>query len=530
MTKVRRLSGILLILVVLSTSTVFSQRSLAQQTNNPNWPAQPEHQRDDDVQSTSDPFIAQPVQQPGHPPTESDPVTQVQVHVPVQQPSLQPNQLPLQVTQPSNRFARQTNPLTNFAHQFVNDTTAPPTTYTQPVEPSTHMPQVATTSNIPPLATPASILPHAYTAQDLPPIQNPQNWSFIYGYNAMLYHDMEPWQNRKRVLEISKASGVYWIRQQVAWKDLHDESGSISWGELDRIVQDVHSVGMKLLISVVQAPAWATPNGAHGLPDREHFSHFAHFMGQMAARYRGKVQAYEIWNEQNLACQNGGDCTRDNGTGGRVTSADHYVDMLLVAYDAIKANDPDAIVVSGATASTETNHPDYGMSDLTFMREMLTNPKFRADAIGAHPGNHNNPPDTLWPDNPGREPGWQDSREFYFRRIEDVWAVIEECGKSHLPIWVTEFGWATPNTSKGFEYGNQNTFEQQAEWIVQAFEKAHYEYAPNVQAMFLWNLNFSVAWKGAHNDETHEQASFSIINGDWSPRPAWYAIRAMPKQ
>lgn len=353
---------------------------------------------------------------------------------------------------------------------------------------------------------------------------------FIYGYNAMLYHDMAPWQDRSRVLELTKASGITWIRQQITWKDLHKEDGEISWGELDQIVEDAHAAGIHLLITVIQAPWWATPNGHNGLPRREHFGTFAHFMGQMAARYRGKVQAYEIWNEQNLACQNGGDCSSAGGIGGRVISADFYVDMLYEAYNAIKANDPGAIVVSGATASTETNDPDYAISDTRFMQQMLTNPRFRADVIGVHPGDRNNPPDTLWPENPGPGPGWQTSREFYFRRIEDMRAIAVQCGKGDMQFWITEFGWATPNITPGFEYGNANSFEDQSQWIVRAFDKGRYDYAPWVGAMFVWNLNFAISWKGAHNNPLHEQASYGILNPDWSPRPAWYAIQEMPKQ
>jgi len=42
--------------------------------------------------------------------------------------------------------------------------------------------------------------------------------------------------------------------------------------------------------------------------------------------------------------------------------------------------------------------------------------------------------------------------------------------------------------------------------------------------MFLWNLNF---WPVAGpNSET---AKFGIVRGDWSPRPAYIALRDMPK-
>jgi polysaccharide biosynthesis protein PslG len=348
---------------------------------------------------------------------------------------------------------------------------------------------------------------------------------FIYGYNATLYLDGADWQDRERVLTLSKNSLVYWIRQQVTWRNIEDESGAYYWDELDDIVQDSYDAGIKLLLVVGQSPSWYTPNGSHGLPTRAHFADFANFMGAMAARYQGRVQAYEIWNEQNRACENGGDCQTAGGIGGEVASADYYVDMLAAAYDAVKANDPNAIVVSGAPTSTETNDPAIAISDITFIKQMLQNPNFRADIVGVHPGGHNNPPDSFWPDNPG--PGeWTTNREFYFRRIEDVHQAMVDAGRGDMKMWVTEFGWATANTTPGYEYGNELSLEKQAEWIVRAFQKGHYEY-PWVSGMFLWNLNFSVAWAGEHGDPTHEQASFSVLNPDWSPRPAWHAIQAM---
>jgi hypothetical protein len=341
---------------------------------------------------------------------------------------------------------------------------------------------------------------------------------FIYGWNAHLYLDGLAWQDRGRVLEISKNAEIYWIRQQVAWGDIEHEPGVYYWDELDHIVDDAHNAGVNLLLSVVRAPTWATPDGSNGMPSAEHFGTFANFMGSMANRYRGKVQAYEIWNEQNLAHENGG----------TVASADHYVGMLAASYDAIKGQDAQAIVVSGGPSSTETNEPSIAVSDVDFMRQMLNNPEFRADVIGLHPGGQLNPPDAMWPDNPGPGPSWQDSREFYFRRIEDIRQVMVESGWGDRQVWLTEFGWATANNTPGYEYGNQISFEQQAEWIVRAFEKGRYEYAPWVGAMFLWNLNFAIPW-GAEGNPLHEQASFGVLNPDWSPRPAWHAIQSMPK-
>lgn len=351
---------------------------------------------------------------------------------------------------------------------------------------------------------------------------------FVYGFNAHLYGQGTAWQDRNRALTLSKNAGMPWIRQQVRWMDLHDGSGAIYWAELDDIVADASRQNVNLLLSIVTAPAWA---GGPGMPRRENFGDFANFLGQMAARYKGRVQAYQVWNEQNRACENGGDCARDGGVGGRVASANYYVDLLEVAYRAIKASDPMAIVVSGAPASTDTNRADIAISDIEFVRQMAVNPKFRAnvDAIGLHPGGHYNPPDSKWPERPGPGPNWRTSSEFYFRRIEDTRNILVANGMADRQIWVTEFGWATRNNTPGYEYGNSISPETQAQWIVRALEIGRYDWAPWVGAMFVWNLNFAIPWR-YYGNELHEQASFGVLNGDWSPRPSFNAIQQFPKR
>lgn len=353
---------------------------------------------------------------------------------------------------------------------------------------------------------------------------------FVYGYNAHLYGQGSAWQDRNRVLTLAKNSGINWLRQQIAWADIQDVSGTIYWAELDQIVEDAHNANVNLLISVVRSPSWATDNGSEGMPSRRHFSTFANFMGEMAARYRGKVQAYQIWNEQNRACENGGDCQRDGGVGGSVASADYYVDMLAEASRAIKANDPYALVVSGAPSSTETNRADIALSDTSYAASMFANPRFResVDVVGVHPGGHYNPPDTMWPENPGPGPNWRNSREFYFRRIEDIRAIMVQNGMADRQIWVTEFGWATQNNTPGYEYGNSISLDLQAQYVRRAFEISRNDWAPWAGGMFLWNLNFAIPWR-FYGNELHEQASFGVLNSDWSPRPAYSAIQAMPK-
>ncbi len=344
---------------------------------------------------------------------------------------------------------------------------------------------------------------------------------FVYGYNAILYGDYSGWQDRGRVFRLTKDSGFGWVRQQVRWMDLHDRSGAIYWDELDRIVNDADRAGVKLLFNIVAAPSWATDNGRNGLPNRANIPKFAFFMNEMAKKYRGKVGAYQIWNEQNLAVENGGS----------VANAQLYMDLLVAGYDAVKAGDPNALVVSGPPATTETNNPGIAISDLNFFRQMFADPRFAShmDIIGVHTGGTSNPPDSMWPNNPGPGPNFVTSREFYFRRLEDYRQLMLQYNLGDRQLWVTEFGWATKNNTPGYEFGNNTTLDEQAEWIVRAYQIARTEYSPWVGGMFLWNLNFAVPWKQKERNPLHEQASFGIIDGDWNPRPAYTALKNMPK-
>jgi hypothetical protein len=57
-----------------------------------------------------------------------------------------------------------------------------------------------------------------------------------------------------------------------------------------------------------------------------------------------------------------------------------------------------------------------------------------------------------------------------------------------------------------------------------------YEQYPWVSNMFVWNLNFSAVQREYGVDPLHEQGSFSIVNEDWTPRPAYLGMQAFIQQ
>ncbi|MGM0400693.1 MAG: glycosyl hydrolase family 18 protein [Chloroflexota bacterium] len=341
---------------------------------------------------------------------------------------------------------------------------------------------------------------------------------FGYGIQAAMVTD----GNHQRIFDHVNAMGFNWVKQQVEWFRYNPAPGEYHWGELDRIVDSANDNGVNVLFSVVKAPAWARPpeDTDEGPPSDPNT--YGDFVREMAQRYKGRVKAYEIWNEQNLYYEWG-------GRGGKINAAE-YVQLLKVAYNAIKSVDPGAVVVSGALTPTGTNDGDIAIDDRVYLEQMYQAGLARyCDAVGAHPSGYNNPPDADWrswndPDRPNckRHPSW-----FFRSTMESYRNIMVKYGDAHKRIWPTEFGWATVDglgvaPARGYEYAADNTEEEQAKYLVRAYEMSRSW--GWVGPMFLWNLNFAPV-AGAQD----EKAAFGIVRDDWSPRPAFHALCNMPK-
>jgi len=327
--------------------------------------------------------------------------------------------------------------------------------------------------------------------------------------------------NLDSLLDQVQQAGFNWIRQQVHWRDIEPGKGAYNWGFLDQIVDQAQRHGVRVLFSIVWSPPWATKDGSSGMPDDP--NDFGDLVAAMAARYKGKGLAYEIWNEENYAVENAG----------YVAGAGRYVELLKVAYTRIKQADPNAIVVCGALTPTGTNDPYVAIDDLTYLRRMFEYQggiiRDYFDVLGAHVGGTLNPPDTLWPGNPGPGPGWRDHSTHYFRHVEKIRAVMESYGLGNKKIWLTEFGWAstekvTDQAAPGYGYAYYNSEQEQADYIVRAYQKGCTDYQPWMGAMFLWNLNF-----GQEFPAGDEKSPFGIIRPDGTWRPAYDALVKMAK-
>jgi hypothetical protein len=347
-----------------------------------------------------------------------------------------------------------------------------------------------------------------------------------YGYAVYM-----PFQDQPRVLGAVKTGGFGWIKHQIRWADFEPNPGEIRWNLLDPIADQASASGLGVLLSVVSSPPWARADGrTDGPPDDR--DALAIFVAQLARRYQGKVQAYEIWNEQNFSREWGG---------GAINAGD-YVELLRAANARIKAVDPSILVVSGALTPTGFNDPAIAVDDALFLDQMYRyrGGLFRqvADAVGVHAAGYNNPPQDYVGQNSllapchsatGQPTGTNDCFKnhgsFYFRRIDDLLAVAGRNGDGR-PLWITEYEWgaADPPVPAGYEWTLDLSEEQVATFYVQGIQMIQAE-RPWVQAVFAWNLNYRV-FEDYH---THEEAIFGVLNPNWTPRLIYQRLAQMGK-
>jgi LysM repeat protein len=335
---------------------------------------------------------------------------------------------------------------------------------------------------------------------------------FAYGLevNLLSAPDRVGMINRAREL------GVTWIKQEVSWAEIEPENNVFVLEVLDEIVQLAEANGLNLMLTITDAPDWARSVTTDAGPPANN-ADFADALNTLTIRYKDAVDAWEIWHEPNLAV---------NWNGGVLGGA-NYVELLRVAYEVIKSNDPNAVVVSAGLAPTGPR--DGAIDDRTFLRQMYENGlKQFSDAIGAQPFGWANPPDSVCCRNNPDVQGWDDHPSFFFlNTLQDYRNIMNEFDDSGKFIWATQFGWgsadgvgATPPPALEFLVFSDQ--QEQADYTVRAYKKGlDLGY---VGPMFAWNLNFCPL-TGAGSTECY----WSFLNPVGDPRAVYFSLRDTPK-
>jgi hypothetical protein len=300
-------------------------------------------------------------------------------------------------------------------------------------------------------------------------------------------------------LQQVRGLGAGYVLQVFPWREIEPSPGEYHWEYTDWLLRAAEYYKLRVVARLDKTPHWAgAPDAFNAIPYR--IEDYLNFASSVAARYRGRIAAYIIWNEPNIS-REWGDQSPNPGA---------YAAMLVNASARIRQSDPTARIVAAGLAPTNENSP-RAMDDRAYLRALYASGiKDTFDILAAHPYANANPPD--------------DPRDSHnslnFYRLFDLSDIMAANGDAAKPIWITEFGYTT---DPPIEFAHLRVSEaDQASWIPQAYQIAQQE-MPFVEMFGVWNLNHELPL-------SDEQASYSLIHTDRSPKPAYAAVAAIKKE
>jgi polysaccharide biosynthesis protein PslG len=329
------------------------------------------------------------------------------------------------------------------------------------------------------------------------------------------------WQEEEalqRDLQLVHDAGFGWIKQHVGWRDVEGAAkGAFNWYFTDRIVADAEQLGLNVLFRLDREPVWTVPpEGTHsdnGPPENPR--DFGDFCHALASRYRGRVRAYQVWNEPNLARE----------WGGWVPDPVGYVELLRACYIGIKTADPDALVISAGLAPTG-NGPPEAIPDVDYligMYEAGAAPYF--DLLGVNAPGYKAPPE-MSPGEVVANDRYGGQRFFCFRHVEDVREIMLRYDDGDKQVAVLEVGWTTDPRPDSPYHWHAVAEEQQADYLVRAFCYAGEHWSPWIGLMTVISIA-DPRWTGED-----EQYWWAITEPGWPEthvRPAYETLRDMEK-
>lgn len=331
-----------------------------------------------------------------------------------------------------------------------------------------------------------------------------------YGIHTLMWWKPD---QMNRDLQFAQDMGFGWVKQKFPWREIEGiEKGRYDWYRPDLIVEATERAGLKLLVRLDRQPFWAEPadNQWHENQPPGDYQDFADFCSAVATRYRGRIAAYQVWNEPNLSRE----------WGERPPNPAEYAQLLQACYTAIKAADPKAIVVSAGLAPTGTDN-EQAMPDDQFLKGMYAAgaaPYF--DVLGLNAPGYKAPPE-LDPAE-AEQPEFGGGRWFAFRHVEDMRGIMVANGDAGKQVAILEMGWTLDEVNPDYAWFAVDEATQ-ADYLVRAYEYAVEHWQPWIGLMttiYIADYNWT---------PEDEQWWWAIVLPDGTPRDAYHALSKMEK-
>jgi hypothetical protein len=311
-----------------------------------------------------------------------------------------------------------------------------------------------------------------------------------FGVNTHPLQDRYAVYQPAQTLRLAGEIGASVVRIDLHWEWIaYLRPGTTSWyapqiQQLDAFLAEAAHRHIRVLATVVDTPCWASSEpGKQCPPAPPHYQgsypptnpqDYANFLTHLIQHVGHRIQYYEIWNEPNLA--------RFWVDPDPVS----YTQLLRAAYRAIKAQDPSAQVLAGATSG----------ADVSFVNHIYeAGAEGYFDALSVHPYSGSQSPDTC-----------SVPRMSFRCGVEQIRRVMLRHGDTR-PLWLTELG---ESVSAGVDPSTQ------ASYVTQAFSLIR-----------RWSYVRGAVWYELYDDPTgHDGEHFGLFDGTLCPRPAASAFRS----
>lgn len=363
------------------------------------------------------------------------------------------------------------------------------------------------------------IRPQPNTAPDVPVAHADIN---PYGINTFLQQEVEI-AKREKTLQMIAEAGFTMLRQQFPWADIEvDGRGQYTdsrndlngdgtpdtidaWAKYDNIVELAEKYHLALQVRLDSPPGWSRANpesGDFGPPDD--VQDFVNFVTAVATRYKDRIRYYQIWNEPNIFPE----------WGNQPVNPEAYTDLLCRTYQALKAVDPEIVVIAGALSPTIALTPE-NLNDFIFLQRM-----YQAGAGACF--------DVMAAQGYGFYSGPTDRRlrplTLNFGRIQYLRDLMVLNGDAGKALWISEAAWnAQPEDPMlvTSQYGNFGivTEEQAAQYMPLAYQRAQEEWP------WLGNIAYWFFKRPADYERNQAFYYFRMVEPDFTPLPVYAAMK-----
>lgn len=278
-----------------------------------------------------------------------------------------------------------------------------------------------------------------------------------WGMGIYLYRNANTEQGfnqMERIAALARDAGVKWTREEFQWQRLEPRRGEFDFSFYDKLVETAQRNGLSVYGLFAYWTPWTKPYEEEGFRD------YCTALRKVVQRYKHVIKHWEIYNEPNIFFWSG--------------PHERYPILLKMAYEAVKAEDPEAEVLGCSTAGI----------DFKFI-QMCVDAKAPFDALTIHP---------------------------YRAKLNEK-VFIDELVRvrdmaNNRPVWITEMGWPTIP-------GNA-TERQQATYLVRSYLSA---IGCKGSCNICWYNFKNDGWNPYYNEE-----NFGITYADLTPKPAYRAL------